>query len=112
MPIRIHFLQHVNSETSDYVSRWADSRSFPYAVTKLYKQETLPRQEDFDFLVILGGPMSVFEEELYPWLKEEKAFIRQTIQEIKLILGICLGCQLIDSCSGGELSVGTPPDKG
>jgi GMP synthase-like glutamine amidotransferase len=43
----------------------------------------------------MGGPMSVSEEDKYPWLKEEKKFIRKAINNKKVVLGICLGAQLI-----------------
>ncbi|WLT39321.1 hypothetical protein NON20_07030 [Synechocystis sp. B12] len=44
-----------------------------------------------DLLIVLGGPMSVNDEAQYPWLVQEKEFIRQAIAVGKPILGICLG---------------------
>ena len=48
-----------------------------------------------DWLIIMGGPMNIAEEGRYPWLAEEKLFIRQAIEQGKRVLGICLGAQLI-----------------
>ena len=43
--------------------------------------------------IFLGGPMSVNDEQEYPYLQQEKAFIRHMIKDKKQVLGICLGAQ-------------------
>jgi GMP synthase (glutamine-hydrolysing) len=48
----------------------------------------------------MGGPMSIHDEEKFPWLKEEKKFIKKAIEENKKVIGICLGSQLIASVLG------------
>jgi len=47
--------------------------------------------------------MSVYEEELFPWLKEEKQFIKAAIEKGKTVLGICLGSQLIAEVLGARV---------
>ena len=54
-----------------------------------------PRLDEFQHLVLLGGPMNVYEEDLYPFLRGEDLFIKESIQRGKWILGVCLGAQLI-----------------
>lgn len=66
--------------------------------------EKLPRADDFDWLVILGGPMNIYEEDKYPWLADEKRLIQQAIDQGKIVLGICLGGQLIADVLGGKVS--------
>jgi len=53
-----------------------------------------PSIASLDILVIMGGPMGVYEEDKYAWLKKEKLFIKEAIKENKKVLGICLGSQL------------------
>jgi GMP synthase-like glutamine amidotransferase len=48
----------------------------------------------------MGGPMGVYDELQYPWLTEEKTFIRRSIDAGKIVLGICLGAQLIANALG------------
>jgi GMP synthase-like glutamine amidotransferase len=59
--------------------------------------------DDMDLLVICGGPMSVNEEEKYPWLASEKQFVKQAIQLGKKVLGICFGAQMIAELLGSPV---------
>ena len=63
-------------------------------------------------LMILGGPISVRDEERYPFLKWEKAIIRAGIKERLPILGICLGAQLIAAAAGAEVYSGNVQEIG
>lgn len=74
--------------------------------TMLFKNETLPSVDEFDFLIIMGGPMNIYEDTEYPWLVKEKAFIREAIDRNKIVLGICLGSQLIADVLGGKVYKG------
>ena len=69
---------------------------------KAYEGE-IPETGKFDILVVLGGPMGVYEEDKYPFLKEEKELIRKALSEGKKVLGICLGAQLIADVLGGKV---------
>ncbi|MFS8823264.1 gamma-glutamyl-gamma-aminobutyrate hydrolase family protein, partial [Synechococcus sp. W60.2] len=54
-------------------------------------------------LIVMGGPMSANDESTFPWLVQEKEFIRNAIEAGKSILGICLGAQLIASAMGARV---------
>jgi GMP synthase-like glutamine amidotransferase len=71
--------------------------------TQLYAGEELPRQADFDWLVVMGGPMGVYDEGEHPWLVTEKAFLLETIAAQKPVVGVCLGAQLIAEVLGGRV---------
>jgi GMP synthase-like glutamine amidotransferase len=60
----------------------------------------LPDINTFDFLVVMGGPMGVYDEDKYTWLTPEKEFIKKSILAGKAVLGICLGAQLIAGVLG------------
>lgn len=71
--------------------------------THLYNNQSLPSLNDFDWLIIMGGSMGVYDEETYPWLSREKEFIKKAINSGKIILGICLGAQLIADALGAKI---------
>ncbi len=60
--------------------------------------------QDFDLLIVMGGPMNVYETEKYFWLTQEKRFIEKAINDGKKVLGICLGAQLIADVLGAKVS--------
>lgn len=83
---------------------WAKNKGFPVSRTLLYEGEELPLLSAFDLLVVMGGPMGVHDEAQYPWLKTEKKFIRQAMATGKMVLGICLGAQLIAQVLGASVT--------
>ena len=105
--MKIHYLQHVPFEGLAMIGDWVKERkNHTLSGTRFFEEEpVLPRLEEFDFLIVLGGPMSVHDEIEYPWLKREKSFIKEAIRQGKRVLGICLGAQLIAESLGASVSV-------
>lgn len=101
--MRVHYLQHVSFEGLGSIAAWCSRSSYSVSQTKLYNAETLPQADEVDLLIILGGPMSVNDERLFPWLVEEKRFIARVIELGKPVLGICLGAQLIACALGARV---------
>lgn len=75
-------------------------------------EEIIPEVDRFTHLVIMGGPMAVYESVGFPFLHYEVAMIRVFILSGKAVLGICLGAQMIahalkaDVYSGGTEEAG------
>jgi GMP synthase-like glutamine amidotransferase len=63
--------------------------------------------EDFDYLIIMGGPMGVYESDKFPFLSEEIKLIQDAFRNGKRILGICLGAQLLSKALGGNVVKGS-----
>jgi GMP synthase-like glutamine amidotransferase len=95
--LRIHYLQHVVYEDLGCIKLWASENGHQLTSTKFFKNYALPEHSNYDWLIILGGPMGVYQQEKYKWLPIEKEFIKQSIEQNKTVIGICLGSQLIAS---------------
>ena len=101
--MRAHYLQHVSFEGLGSIESWLQGANYEITSTQFYEFIELPRVEEIDLLVVMGGPMSVNDENIYPWLVDEKAFIKSVIESGTPTLGICLGAQLIASAMGGKV---------
>ncbi len=101
--MRIHYLQHVPYEGLGSTAEWAGARGHSVAGTRLFEGEALPAPDSFDWLVVMGGPMNIYEEQAYPWFPEEKRFIGEVIKAERTVIGICLGAQLISDVLGGPV---------
>lgn len=103
--MRLHFLEHDDLDFSNTnISVWAKRKGYDIAQTYLCNHEELPAFDDFDWLMVMGGSPHAWEEEVNPWLPDEKAFIREAVKRDKIILGICFGAQLVAEALGGRVS--------
>jgi GMP synthase (glutamine-hydrolysing) len=78
----------------------------------LWNGNNLPDPTPFHLLILMGGPMSVNDDDLHPFLAQEKLFVRQWINEGKPIVGICLGAQVIAHCLGERVYKGPKEEIG
>jgi GMP synthase-like glutamine amidotransferase len=101
--LRIAYFQHVPFEGPAAIQSWADLRGHGMVGTRLFENEALPDIGSIDWLTVLGGPMNIYEDENYPWLKAEKAFIGLAVAAGKIVLGVCLGAQLIADALGSRV---------
>lgn len=101
--MRYHCLQHVSFETPGLLVGLIREKGHLLRTTELFRGEPLPTADDFDGLIIMGGPMSIHDEDVHPWLRAEKALIAAAIREGKKVFGICLGAQLIAAVLGARV---------
>jgi GMP synthase-like glutamine amidotransferase len=101
--VRIHVFQHVPFEGIGSIQQWADSAGASLATTRLFEPGPMPFLADFDWLIVMGGPMSVNDESRFAWLQTEKRLIASAVRTGKTVLGICLGGQLIASALGARV---------
>lgn len=109
---RVHWLQHADHEGLGCIGPWLAQRGHAVTHTALHRGGALPRAEDLDWLLVLGGPMNVYEHDAHPWLVHEKAFLRDVLSKDKKVLGICLGAQLLADVLGGRVTRNSEPEIG
>jgi GMP synthase-like glutamine amidotransferase len=110
--MRICYIQHVPFEGPGLIENWAHERGHRCFGIHLYEPHAVPTPSLFDFLVVMGGPMSVHDEERYHWLLTEKTLVRQAVDAGKLVLGVCLGAQLIGEVLGADVHPAVEPEIG
>ena len=102
--MKILIIQHVSFEGPGSLMKWTKKRKHKTTIVTPDPEDPFPEiTEDFDMLVVLGGPMNIYDEAKYQWLTGEKDFIREFIAKGKKVLGICLGAQLIADVLGSEV---------
>ncbi len=87
-------------------------RGWEVKEVKLWKGEQMPEPKSFHLLILMGGPMSINDEDDYSFLSKEKIFVRRWVHEGNPTLGICLGAQLIADCLGGRVYRGDKEELG
>ncbi len=103
--MRIHYFQHVPFEGLGLIANWAFERGHTLTSTKFHDEESsVPPLGDYDALIVMGGPMGVYDDKSYPWLAGEIDHIRSAIEASKPVLGICLGAQLIAASLGARVA--------
>ncbi len=103
MRTNVHCFQHVPFEGPGAIGTWATRSGHRLSCTRFCDGDPLPALEDVDWLVVMGGPMNIHDERAYPWLRREKHFIESAIQARRIVLGVCLGAQLIADVLGARV---------
>ncbi len=103
--MHLHVFQHVPFEALGAIEHWAKQRDAIITRTRFFDTDpTFPNLGEIDLLVSMGGPMSVHDEADYPWLQQEKTYIRKALEQGIHVLGICLGAQLVAEALGAEIT--------
>lgn len=111
--MKIHCFQHVAFENLGTIINWANANNHIIDYTYFFEKDiTFPDLSNIDMLIVLGGRMNVDDETEFPWLKQEKDFIKQAIDSNKKVMGICLGSQLISAALGSKVYKGRETEIG
>jgi GMP synthase (glutamine-hydrolysing) len=101
--MNILVFQHVPHETPGLIGEYLHKKGIQFTIVEFWKPYKIPNMEDFDALIIMGGPMGVYEgPDKFPSKEDEINFIKNALDKIPII-GFCLGSQLIAHALGAEV---------
>lgn len=101
----ITILQHGEHEPAGTLEGTLQEANEPFTILRLYEGDPVPANPP-EKLIILGGQMSVNDEREFPFLGEEKALVKKAVARGSVVLGICLGAQMIAAACGKKVFVG------
>ena len=103
---------HVPFEGPGIIEDWAAGREIPMHFTRLYDRDPFPKIKKSDLLLIMGGPMNVYDFHIHPWMEEEIEWVGKVIDNGNPVLGICLGAQIIATALDAEVYPGGQKEIG
>lgn len=110
---KIIAFQHICIETMGLIAECLIDAGHRFEYVRLFDGEPVPKAvDDIDGIVIMGGPMGVYDSDRYRFLRNELQLIEMAIKESKPILGVCLGSQLIASALGSQVRKGDRKEIG
>ncbi len=110
--MKVLIVKNIPIEGPGTIEDFLKKKEIPYKIAEFSKNEIVKSSEDYTHLVVMGGPMAVYEMESYPWLKEETELIEDFIKADKSVLGICLGAQLLAHVLGARVYPGKTKEIG
>lgn len=104
-------LKNIPTEGPGTIEDFLRENNMNYRIVELSSDE-LPSVEKYDTLIIMGGPMSVNETDIYPYISKEIELVKEFINKGKKVLGICLGAQIMAKALGSEIYAGAVKEIG
>ena len=100
-------VQHIQCEAPGTIAEALEGRRIPLRTVRVFDAEPVPTETgDAAGLVVMGGPMSVYEQAQYPFLRDEIRLLEAALRAQIPVLGVCLGSQLLASVLGAEVKPG------
>lgn len=109
--MRVACVSHVPFEGPGSIAEWAAARGHELVRVDA-RTGVFPGADEVDLFVVLGGPMGAFDDLRHPWLVAERAHLAGLVEAGTLMLGICLGAQLLAAAIGGSVRRGVEPEIG
>lgn len=99
----IAVIRHVAFEGPGSIADYAAEKGLRIDDYKLFEDTALPDPAQYRLVVIMGGPMGIYDDRDHPWLKAEREWLKVAVETGTPFLGICLGSQLLADSLGAKV---------
>lgn len=103
---RVHVVQHTASEGLGQLAEWLPAIGVDVHPTHPYLGNRVPPSVEGDALIVLGGPMGAYDDDVAPWLPSVRELLASAVDDGVPTIGICLGAQLLAVVAGGKVERG------
>lgn len=110
--MRFLVFQHAAHESLGLLEVEAKGRGIALDLVRFYRGGRIPVVTQYDALIVMGGPMGVYDEKEYRWLRGENAAIQEALGARIPYLGICLGGQLLAKALRAPVTKNAAPEIG
>jgi len=110
--MRFLVFQHIGCEHPGIFRNLMEEDGVTWDTVEFDRGDSIPSFKGYDALLVMGGPMDVWEEREYPWLESEIEAISRWVLAGNPYLGFCLGHQLLAAALGGEVGPAIEPEIG
>jgi GMP synthase (glutamine-hydrolysing) len=110
--LSVLIIKNIISEGPGTIEDFLRKEDIPFSIVEVGSGEIPPPFERFDTLIVMGGPIGVYEMDRYPHLIIASRIIREAINRDMRVLGICLGAQMIAYCLGAKVYPGLEKETG
>ncbi len=112
-PLNVTILQHIDCETPGIILDCLLSADVNTRWIRTFEGNAIPSNMDAHAgLIVMGGPMGVYDHKQFPFLLEEQRLIESALKDDKPVLGVCLGSQLLAATLGAEVKRGAHNEIG
>ncbi|HYA35864.1 MAG TPA: gamma-glutamyl-gamma-aminobutyrate hydrolase family protein [Candidatus Binataceae bacterium] len=110
---KIWVLQHHPIESLAAIGDALEGAALAWQYVRTFRGEPVPRDmSNASALIVMGGPMGVYETDRYPNLRDEMKLIESALRDRKPVLGVCLGSQLLAAALGAKVVKGRAMELG
>lgn len=101
---KIYVLQHHPVENLGTIADALEGAALAWQYVRVAEGQPVPADmKGAGGLIVMGGPMGVYQTERYPWLREEMRLIEDAIKSNLPVLGVCLGAQILAAALGAKV---------
>ena len=113
MTPQVLVIRHDSVEGPGRIAQALEAAGLSHRVVRVDRREPVPDTlGDAPALVVMGGPMGVYQMDRYPHLKQEVGLIQHALEQGRPVLGICLGSQLLAHALGARVYPGPVKEIG